>query len=149
MRVKISHRQGKRSIRASGLVKDWIQGTRVRLDETVRGVADEIAERVIDETPVDTGHLVHNWQVGINVRPRAELEGVDPGKSEVRARVKQQNQALTAQDKEWILANNVPYAVNAEYIGWKFTPPYMMIQKVVPQFAEIVRLVKGRLRRRR
>jgi len=149
MRMKLSHRSGKRSTRASGLVKDWVQGTRVRLNETVRGIADEIAERVIEGTPVDTGHLVHNWQVGINVRPRAQLAGVDPGKSEVKARVKAQNQALSIEDKEWILANNVPYAVNAEYIGWKFTPPYMMVQKVVPQFAEIVRLVKGRLRRRR
>lgn len=40
--------------------------------------------RLVDGTPVDTGHLVFNWQVNYS-GPTREREGFDPGRQRVRA----------------------------------------------------------------
>lgn len=44
----------------------WAQKTTAQLGALARVATQDLAERVIDATPVDTGFLVGNWQPSLN-----------------------------------------------------------------------------------
>lgn len=48
-------------------------------DLRIRRIGLELLKKLIDKTPVDTGHLRHNWQVTINTQTDSELPGEDTG----------------------------------------------------------------------
>ena len=49
------------------------------IDLRIRRIGLELLKKLIDKTPVDTGHLRHNWQVTINTQTDTELPGEDTG----------------------------------------------------------------------
>ena len=49
------------------------------IDLRIRKIGLELLKKLIDKTPVDTGHLRHNWQVTINTQTDTELPGEDTG----------------------------------------------------------------------
>ena len=49
------------------------------IDLRIRRIGLELLKKLIDKTPVDTGHLRHNWQVTINTQTDTELPGEDAG----------------------------------------------------------------------
>jgi len=49
------------------------------IDLRIRKIGLELLKKLIDKTPVDTGHLRHNWQVTINTQTDTELAGEDTG----------------------------------------------------------------------
>lgn len=81
-----------------------------RRNDAVRVIALEVLKGTVLKTPVDTGRLRGAWQVGINVEPAGNPDGVDPAGGPTIAR----GQAALAQvddrtDAIWI-TNNLPYA---------------------------------------
>ena len=44
----------------------WASKTKAQLSALARVATQDLAERVIDGTPVDTGNLVGNWQPSLN-----------------------------------------------------------------------------------
>ncbi len=74
----------------------------------VRTVALIINQVLISETPVDTGHAVANWQIGISEPITSEIDENDPGRTSTIER----NASIIRQApprKDIILSNNVPY----------------------------------------
>lgn len=57
--------------------------------EFQRQIATFFIKKVVPWTPIDTGKLMSNWQVGINRRPRSVLKSVDraakPGKHQANS----------------------------------------------------------------
>jgi len=60
----------------SNQISAWTQKVEKAAGKIFRGSALEIFKTVIKRTPVDTGRLKGNWQVGINTKPSGET-GVD------------------------------------------------------------------------
>ena len=74
----------------------------------VRALSLIINQVIIFETPVDTGHAVANWQVGISEPITKEIDEEDPsGISTIQRNASIINQAPP--HKDIILSNNVPY----------------------------------------
>ena len=132
-------------IRAAEIVRDWVANTRVRVAETAAGVAQELADRTIDRTPVLTGHLKRNWQVGVNYRPGGHIGGTDPDGGATKAEIAASLEGMTAGDKIF-LVNNAPYAAKIEFEGWSKKAPMGMLRISVAEIPQIIETVKRRLR---
>ena len=76
--------------------------------QMVRATALIINQVIIFETPVDTGHAVANWQIGISSPITSEIEESDPGRTSTIERNANIIRSAPPR-KDIILSNNVPY----------------------------------------
>lgn len=134
----------------SKAVKDWAEKVKRRADYVYSQTAQDVAESVIDKTPVSTGRLAGSWSTD-----GSQYIG---GESAWKGGVK--NDAIAARNKaaatdyatsrvklitsflkyadEFSLINTVPYAPQAEYIGWDKTDAALMMDRTVQEFPQIV-----------
>jgi hypothetical protein len=95
-------------------VSAFVQKAKLKPNVVLRKIALDLFSMVILRTPVDTGMLRGNWQVGIGTMPAGVI--AKPDKSGSRA---QQEVKAKAGQAEWgtsiFLVNNLPYASVVEY----------------------------------
>lgn len=87
------------------------------------------------------GHFRGNWQLGVDLRPTAELPGVDPTGAKAQGSIIAAVPDETAGKVYW-LANNAPYAQRLEH-GWSRQAPAGMVGLTVTMFDQIVREAVG------
>lgn len=90
-------------------------------------------QHIIQDTPVKSGRLVANWG-----RDSYDPTVHDPSRRETMQRVRVETQALSA-DQPYRFTNPAPYARNAEFTGWRLTPPYQMVSRNVGAWDLFVR----------
>lgn len=82
------------------------------------------------------GHFRANWQIGVNVRPFNEIEGVDPDGSRTQGNI-----ALALPNdvlgNEYYLVNNVPYAYRLE-MGHSTQAPQGLVGLTIVMYQQIV-----------
>ena len=118
-----------------------------RLSESMRKVALDLHKNIVLESPVDTGRLKANNQIGIGSRPNSSLLETDkseegtPGTTIPREAPKVND--YKPGDDIWI-CNNVEYAYYVE-VGRKGVPPVAMFGrsylKVLNKWPSIVQEV--------
>jgi len=92
-------------------------------------VAIEFLVRLIELSPVKTGHFKNNWRVGIGAPVLTELSGEDKsGNATQRRGMAKIEQARGGQDI-WI-NNNVNYALYLEF-GTEFMEPRRILGRVI------------------
>lgn len=79
----------------------------------VKHIALDALRRIVLRTPVDTGRLRGNWQVGINDSPSGEVDGTDPTGSTAIQEGTSKLAALGFAQQVFI-TNNLPYAAAIE-----------------------------------
>lgn len=87
-----------------------------KADTVVTKVCLDVAARVIEKTPVDTGRLRANWQASIGQPASGEVEGNDKSGASTISKII--GPAGQAPGRVFYLTNNLPYAVVAEFGLW-------------------------------
>lgn len=111
-------------------VKAWGDKALKEFEDLRRAVILDLFSSVILDSPVDTGRLRGNWQIGTTAI-KGELSVLDPSGNETTAKVEN---FVKGQDAEresvTVLTNNLPYAYRIEYDGWSHTKaPQGMVRK--------------------
>lgn len=101
-------------------VQSFMDRAKQQVDRIVLASVLELRTRIIVRTPVDTGRLRNNWQLGVDSQPAGNLD-YDPKRRSLAASavpvVAAQNAAFAkaGQDHTYYLVNNLPYARRQEY----------------------------------
>lgn len=110
-------------------------------------------ERVVDETPVDSGKAVSNWKLGLNFAPRTQRGAIIPGKNGStadanREAVKQEALEVVVRAKEGhviYVTNNVPY-IDRLNGGYSAQAPAGFVESAMGASRDVIRrarLLKG------
>lgn len=112
-------------------------------DVAVESVLD-LADRIVQRSPVDTGLFRGNWQVRVNGRPVGPIQRIDKqplgssmGASERGAALVNLS-AFKLGDHVWI-TNELPYAQRLEYEGYSKQAPNGMLRLARLEWLEIIR----------
>jgi len=96
---------------------------------------------VILDTPVLTGRLRANWQLGKKAKPDGLVRGLDPSGAKTLAKMQV---GVDGEDGDQYLVNNLPYAARIEYDGWSHTKaPMGMVRRNVARIAALVQQASG------
>lgn len=126
----------------------YADATKRTLTETFRGVVLELAYRIVQRSPVDTGRFRGNWQIA---EGRPELERNSPFDKQVLgsppstttfARWTDQMEGVRAGSIVYI-TNSLPYARRLEYEGWSKQAPAGMTRVTAIEYGNIIRKVIG------
>lgn len=92
----------------------WHKAADEKIDALARQVCFEMAQRVVEKTPVDTGFLRGSWQPSIG-KPVTDKEGShDPGGAAAQAAIAAVIPSIKAGDRFYMM-NNAAYARPVEY----------------------------------
>lgn len=101
----------------------WANATEEKLDAVVRQTCQELAQRVVADTPVDTGFLRASWQPSIGAPADvAPGQGAPGTVSLVAAQVKA--------GETFFMLNNAKYGPFVEYGTSKMAPRYFVTDNV-------------------
>ena len=120
-------------------VSKFVDKAQVKVNDAVRGAMNELCNRIIDRTPVDTGRCVGNWILTVD----GELQKMKTGvKAKSREHPKNRvAKALSHFDihKNTVMwfTNTLEYAIPLEY-GWSKQAPAGMMRSSISEFPLIV-----------
>ena len=115
----------------------WTTKAKVETDAGFRKIVFEMAARVIERSPVDTGHFRNNWQITVGPTPTpTEREGNDVSGTAARARVLTELADVKAGQIAWI-SNPLVYGPRLEY-GYSKQAPAGIVRLTAAEFGQIV-----------
>lgn len=114
-------------------------------DRMVKGVEIALFSAVIQDTPVDQGRLVGNWQVTFGQPATGTINEDDPGRSGTLGKMTSVVNSKNGGRVTW-MSNNVPYAVPIEYGGSQGKAPQGMVRKNVTRFNKLVKEQESKTR---
>jgi Bacteriophage HK97-gp10, putative tail-component len=114
-----------------------------------QGVATELLQQLVVETPIDTGKAKSNWLVGVTVNPTEVLEPRVPGEkgstsqSTIAATIEEGKAriALRKTNQDIYIANNVDY-IGSLNNGTSKQAPSNFVQKSVYLAADSLKKAK-------
>lgn len=122
-------------------VQKWGKKIGARIDQIPRIVAVQIATKVIERTPVDTGRAKGNWHASIDTPSSAVTDDTDKSGSQAIA-----NAASEAGDFRgghvFYLVNNLPYIRNLEHGSSKQAPAGMVAVTAAEFEAAVAKAVR-------
>lgn len=83
-------------------------------EEMVRGTLFSLANRIIKESPVDTGRFRGNWQASLNTPKQGKLQRLDKSGASAINDMSSVVMGLNM-GQTFYLTNNLPYARRLEY----------------------------------
>jgi hypothetical protein len=114
------------------------------IDAAMRRTAIQIASRVIQMSPVDTGRFRGNWNVGIPAIDFATREDVDPTGAGSLQRAQSAIGSWRIGESLYV-TNSLPYAKRLEE-GYSQQAPAGMVKVTVAEFQSAVRKALRELR---
>lgn len=125
-------------------VAAFAEGSRSQAERYVREVTAEVARRVVDATPVDTGELAGNWEVSQSGAAPQSRRAPDPSKGATKARVTAEAATLTLGRSAFVV-NDTSYGPFVEY-GTSRIPPRAFVRRTAADLPAIAAQVAARLR---
>lgn len=95
----------------------FVRKVELRTDQAIRAIAFDLYDRITKRTPVDTGLLRSNWQIGVGAAPGGRL----PIRSNYLQEEQSKLQQVSASTDVYIV-NNLAYALVVEYGGYPNPP---------------------------
>lgn len=132
-------------------IEKWAKKAGLAADRVPTVVCMKLTERIVEDSPVDTGRFKGNWQATIGSPASGTLETLD--KSGAATLAKANAIAQNAGGNVFYLVNNLPYARVLEYglygtgagatvkttrDGYSVQAPYGMVRINVQRFKETV-----------
>lgn len=108
-------------------IEDSVMGAAIK---QIQSVPKKILAGVVLRTPVKTGHLKGNWQVGVEYKPYDEIRRNDPSGSIVLREGNARIKAITEKTKMIYVVNNSSYAADIEN-GDANRPPGTMVESTI------------------
>ena len=120
--------------------------TESKMVKVLKIAAMETMRDIIMDTPVDTGRLRGNWQVGIGQKESGQLSVLDPNGGVTIARITSKLVQINKNDTI-VFYNNLPYAYPIEFGHSAVKAPQGMVRKNIANWggrvARIARVVKN------
>lgn len=115
----------------SDQIRDFSVKCGIMTDQVVRKIVFDLFRRIMFKTPVDTGMLRANWQIGIDKRPSGIIDTTDPSGAGAVSGIASGISKVKAGGHVYIV-NNLSYALCVELglYGERFRVP---TQKVTAQ----------------
>lgn len=118
-------------------VRKWAQHTGKSLENVATASFLDVASGVIQDTPVDKGHLRANWRVGIDAPATGQLDITDPSGQMAQADLAAK--APNIFGRLVYFTNNLPYARRIEYEGYSsIKAPQGMLRININRFTDAV-----------
>lgn len=132
---------GSQKLRAQ--IDAWVQKAPQKLDGFARQICFEMAERVVDKTPVDTGFLRGSWQPSIGSPSLDHAGKSDKAGAAAQAAVALVVPQIKAGDRFYMM-NNAAYARHVEYGTSKMAGRYY-VSDTVKNWPSVVQQVASEL----
>lgn len=124
-------------------LRKFAEASKRTMDETMKQVCLEIATRIVQRSPVDTGQFRGNWQLGDGGPDNRTDSPFDkqalgsPPSSETFTRWLDQLEGTRAGSIVYI-TNSLPYARRLEYEGYSKQAPAGMVRVTVVEYGQII-----------
>lgn len=118
----------------AGDIKRFSDKANIKFDLVYRGTVLSMFSKIVQRTPIDTGRLRGNWQIGISSRPTGELsrKGISGAIGGEQRKISR----IHGGDVVYI-TNNLPYAQVIEN-GSSEQAPNGMLRITVEEYKSIV-----------
>lgn len=123
-------------------IGEWAKATQAQLEGIARQTCMEMAQRVVQATPVDTGFLRGSWQPALN-EPTTKEGKPDPAGALAMAEIAAVTNAVKPGDRFYMM-NNASYAHFVEFGTSKMAGRFY-VQGTVKQWPQIVKQVAAEL----
>lgn len=117
-------------------ISAFVQKAQGNMDRAVRNVGEEIAERVIDRTPVESGEARGGWRASIGGYVPVKTEHLDPTGADAMAAIRATLANVRAGDVFYVV-NHEDHAIALEH-GLSTQAPAGMVSVTAKEFANIV-----------
>ncbi|SDJ34278.1 Bacteriophage HK97-gp10, putative tail-component [Bradyrhizobium sp. Rc2d] len=125
-------------------IANWVSRVKVDMDEAFRGLALEVARRIIERTPVESGNARGAWVAAVNGMPTAGDPPDDTDGAATLARIAAVIATAKVGDTIFI-ANNADYAHALEF-GKSDQSPGGMVRVTLMEAQAIAGQVVAKLR---
>lgn len=113
-------------------------------EQVVRKTTAELAKKVVEKTPVDTGRARANWQFGDGAMTSGTLDETDKTGDPTKDRLEEEILRSRVGGVTYI-QNNLPYALRLEY-GWsRIQAPNGMVRTSMAEVDQEIRKAVGEL----
>lgn len=106
-------------------------------EDVVKLASLNLFKKIVNKTPVDTGHLAYNWNIELNSPNLSKKEGVDPQKSSTINLGQQNIDKFQLGVKQIWITNNVEYAYDIEYGKSKIKAPQGMVRVSLREWDQV------------
>jgi len=106
-------------------------------DEVVKLASLNLFTKIVNKTPVDTGHLAYNWNMELSSPNLTIKDGTDPQKSSTINTGKNNIDKFTTGIKQIWITNNVQYAYDIEYGKSKVKAPQGMVRVSLREWDQV------------
>ena len=114
-----------------------IQEKKQYAENIVVGSTIQLYKTIVLKTPVDTGQLVANWQIGLNTKPTGTIAMNDPDRGSTSLAGAKAIAQWSIKDKSIWIVNNLDYAYAIEYGKSKVKAPQGMVRVSLQEFDRI------------
>jgi hypothetical protein len=117
-------------------IRELLLRYQTQREAIIRQTVQEVAERVVNRTPVDTGHLRAQWHTAIDGTPASHPSA--PGAGAGGEPAIDAAHTLAAPGHVWGLYNGARYAQAIEYGGSPHKAPAGMVRVTLAELPTIV-----------
>jgi hypothetical protein len=118
-------------------LRGMIEESKGNAEDVVKLAALNLFTKIVNKTPVDTGHLVYNWNLDLNTPDKTERDGVDPNRSKALSTGSKHIENFKLGIKQIWITNNVQYAYDIEYGKSKIKAPQGMVRVSIREWDSI------------
>lgn len=119
-------------------LKNEMDRSKEKASKIMRATAIDLLRYIIFATPVNTGRLRGNWQVGINRPTSLELPIEDKKGPTTLSAGTQKISEFSGEDTAIYICNNLPYAEDVENGSSPKSPPGAMVKANVEIFKPLI-----------
>lgn len=106
-------------------------------EDVVKLASANLFTKIVNKTPVDTGHLAYNWNMELNSPNLSVKDGVDPQKTKTIDSGSKNIDRFTLDVKQIWITNNVEYAYDIEYGKSKVKAPQGMVRVSLREWDQV------------
>ena len=125
-------------------LKKFAKATNRTITDTLVGTVQELAVRVVQRSPVDTGRFRGNWQVGDggpDTRTDSDFDKQPLGSAPSGGSFARWNDQLEGVLPGTVIyiTNSLPYARRLEYEGYSKQAPSGMVRVTLTEYSQIIK----------
>ena len=118
-------------------LRESIKEANNNAEDVVKLATLQLFTKIVNKTPVDTGHLAYNWNMELNSPNLTVKQGTDPQKSATISTGQNNINKFKLGIKQIWITTNVEYAYDIEYGKSKVKAPQGMVRVSLREWDQI------------